>query len=204
VDVCGDGPRRRRQGADDPSETPVPCRRAGRGSPAVPSPARGTDGGACPCSVELSTLTSEPMPDDMRGALVVRAGSADCPVKVVWVPHDAPETVPEGRIMLSWTRTAASSMDVTARLGLAGAQVQLGFWPSLRGEWSVIVRPTLAEVTELHQALNLAKSMLGHLLSGPDGPAAASAAQTGVPSLLGARRRRTARRPGGRGPRQGR
>ena len=54
-------------------------------------------------------------------------------------------------------------MDVTAHLGLAGAQVLLAVWPGLRGDWSGVVRPTVAEVTELHAALRLATLALDHL-----------------------------------------
>ncbi|MDR3084421.1 MAG: hypothetical protein LBV60_26490 [Streptomyces sp.] len=55
-------------------------------------------------------------------------------------------------------------MDVTAHLGLASAQVLLAFWPGLRGEWSGVVRPTVAEVTELHAAFHLATVVLDRLI----------------------------------------
>ncbi|WP_238697871.1 hypothetical protein [Streptomyces sp. E5N91] len=59
-------------------------------------------------------------------------------------------------------------MDVTARLGLAGAQVLLATWPGLNGDWSDVVRPTVAEVRELHAALRLATVVLDRL-GGPPG-----------------------------------
>lgn len=136
-------------------------RRAGAGEadrPPVLSLVRDSDGGRR-TPVDLALLTRGPMPDGVRGALVaVTCGR----VMATWVPA-GPFRVPPGRILLSWTRTADGRADVTARLGLAGAQVLLAVWPGLDGEWSGVVRPTVAEVTELHAALHLATAVLDRL-----------------------------------------
>ncbi len=47
-------------------------------------------------------------------------------------------------------------MDVTARLGLASAEVILATWPNLHGDWSSVVHPTLLETIGLHSALSVA------------------------------------------------
>ncbi|MEW2290674.1 hypothetical protein [Streptomyces sp. NPDC047841] len=111
-------------------------------------------------TVELSTLTREPMPADVRGAIVT---SVDGRLMATWMPLSAPSRVPQGRVLLSWTHAGEDRTDVTAHLGLAGAQVLLAVWPGLRGEWSGVVRPTVAEVTELHAALRLATVVLDRL-----------------------------------------
>ncbi|MFJ7495728.1 hypothetical protein ACIQZB_31920 [Streptomyces sp. NPDC097727] len=54
-------------------------------------------------------------------------------------------------------------MDVTSHPWLEGEQVLLATWPGLNGDWSDIVRPTVAEVRELHAALRLATVVLGRL-----------------------------------------
>ncbi|SNX88368.1 hypothetical protein SAMN06272735_8812 [Streptomyces sp. TLI_55] len=110
--------------------------------------------------VELSTLTRQPMPGDARGALVAPVHGTPM---ATWVPLDDPSPIPQGRILLSWTPAGEDRTDVTAHLGLAGAQVLLAVWPGLRGEWSDVVRPTVAEVTELHAALHLATALLDRL-----------------------------------------
>ncbi|MFE0187587.1 hypothetical protein [Streptomyces sp. NPDC059008] len=51
-------------------------------------------------------------------------------------------------------------MDVTARLGLATVEVTLATWPSLHGDWTPIVHPTLFEVSGLHAALSVATDAL--------------------------------------------
>ncbi|AJT68643.1 hypothetical protein T261_7041 [Streptomyces lydicus] len=51
-------------------------------------------------------------------------------------------------------------MDVTARLGLAATTVVLATWPSLHGDRTPIVHPTLYEVTGLHAALTVATDAL--------------------------------------------
>ncbi|GFE25717.1 hypothetical protein [Streptomyces nigrescens] len=51
-------------------------------------------------------------------------------------------------------------MDVTALLGLATTEVTLATWPSLHGDWTPIVHPTLFEVTGLHAALSVATDAL--------------------------------------------
>lgn len=110
--------------------------------------------------VELSALSRAPMPDDVRGALVIPAAGA---LRATWMPLSGPSRIPQGRVLLSWTQAGADRMDVTAHLGLAGAQVLLAVWPGLHGDWSGVVRPTVAEVTELHAALRLATLALDHL-----------------------------------------
>ncbi|GGM23102.1 hypothetical protein GCM10010129_79300 [Streptomyces fumigatiscleroticus] len=120
---------------------------------------RGSDAQRTP--VELSALTREPMPADVRGAIVTAAGGR---LMASWMPLSGPSRIPQGRVLLSWTPAAAGRTDVTAHLGLAGAEVLLAVWPGLRGEWSGVVRPTLAEVTELHAALRLATAALERLV----------------------------------------
>ncbi|GGT72840.1 hypothetical protein GCM10010207_83390 [Streptomyces atratus] len=117
--------------------------------------------------VALSTLTRDPMPADVRGAIVTPVNGR---LMATWIPLDGPSRVPQGRVLLSWTPTDGDRTDVTAHLGLAGAQVLLAVWPGLRGEWSGVVRPTVAEATELHAALRLATVVLNRLTDWPDGP----------------------------------
>ncbi|MFC9626608.1 hypothetical protein ACFTXM_43890 [Streptomyces sp. NPDC056930] len=119
--------------------------------------------------VALSTLTRDPMPADVRGAIVTPVNGR---LMATWIPLDGPSRVPQGRVLLSWTPTDGDRTDVTAHLGLAGAQVLLAVWPGLRGEWSGVVRPTVAEATELHAALRLATVVLNRLTDWPDGPLA--------------------------------
>jgi hypothetical protein len=109
---------------------------------------------------ELSTLTRQPMPADVRGAIVTPARGT---LMATWMPLDDPSRIPQGRVLLAWTPTGEDRTDVTAHLGLAGGQVLLAVWPGLRGEWSDVVRPTVAEVTELHAALRLATVVLDRL-----------------------------------------
>ncbi|WP_338704211.1 hypothetical protein V2W30_40645 (plasmid) [Streptomyces sp. Q6] len=111
-------------------------------------------------AVELATLTMQPMPADVRGAIVIPVPGT---LMATWVPLTAPSRIPQGRIMLAWTPVGDGRTDVTAHLGLAGAQVLLAVWPGLRGEWSGVVRPTVTEVTELHAALRLATVVLDRL-----------------------------------------
>ncbi|SEE58634.1 hypothetical protein [Streptomyces sp. TLI_105] len=117
-------------------------------------------GAARRTSAELSLLTREPMPADVRGALVTETGGR---LMATWMPSDGPSRIPPGRILLSWTAASAGRTDVTAHLGLAGAQVLLAVWPGLSGEWSGVVRPTVAEVSGLHAALRLATAALDRL-----------------------------------------
>lgn len=100
------------------------------------------------------------MPADVRGAIVTPVNGR---LMATWMPLNGPSHVPQGRVLLSWTPADADRTDVTAHLGLAGAQVLLAVWPGLRGEWSGVVRPTVAEVTELHAALRLAIVVLDRL-----------------------------------------
>ncbi|WP_225847502.1 hypothetical protein [Streptomyces sp. HPF1205] len=100
------------------------------------------------------------MPAGVHGAVV---SVADGTLMAAWMPSDGPSRIPQGRVVLSWTPAGPGRMDVTAHLGLAGAQVLLATWPALRGDWSGVVRPTVAEVTELHAALRLATVILDEL-----------------------------------------
>ncbi|MFJ5036068.1 hypothetical protein ACIQB5_50850 [Streptomyces sp. NPDC088560] len=100
------------------------------------------------------------MPADARGALVKPVNGR---LMATWMPLSGPSRIPPGRVRLAWTPAGADRMDVTAHLGLAGAQVLLALWPGLRGEWSGVVRPTVAEVTELHAALRLATAVLDRM-----------------------------------------
>ncbi|MFF0478470.1 hypothetical protein [Streptomyces sp. NPDC004284] len=110
--------------------------------------------------VALSAVTREPMPAGVRGATVTEAGGR---LMATWMPSGGPCRVPPGRVLLSWTPAPAGRTDVTAHLGLAGAQVLVAVWPGLRGEWSGVVRPTVAEVSGLHAALRLATAALERL-----------------------------------------
>jgi hypothetical protein len=100
------------------------------------------------------------MPGDVRGAIVTPLHGT---LMATWVPLDDPSLIPQGRVLLAWTPAGEDRTDVTAHLGLAGAQVLLAVWPGLRGEWSDVVRPTVTEVTELHAALRLVSAVLDRL-----------------------------------------
>ncbi|MFF4902782.1 hypothetical protein [Streptomyces sp. NPDC001068] len=119
---------------------------------------RGSEAG--PALVDLSALTGAPMPADVRGALVRPVRGR---LLATWMPLSGSSRVPAGRVLLSWTPAGEDRTDVTAHLGLPGAQVLLALWPGLRGDWSAVVRPTVAEVTELHAALRLATRALERL-----------------------------------------
>ncbi|WP_324616094.1 hypothetical protein [Streptomyces sp. NRRL F-5727] len=137
-------PRRRRTavGGSRPALSLVPRPEDARGVP-----------------VPLSSLTRNPMPPSVRGAVVTEV---DGRLMATWMPSEGPPRVPHGRILLSWTQATFGRTDVRAHLGLAGAQVLLAFWPGLRGEWSSVVRPTVVEVAELHAALRLATRARDH------------------------------------------
>ncbi|MFE7752198.1 hypothetical protein [Streptomyces sp. NPDC057428] len=114
--------------------------------------------------VALRGLTTSPMPSGVRGALVTSVeNTPQHTFQVCWSSLGTPSRIPPGRIRLSWTPTGEDGMDVEARLGLPGAEVLLARWPGLRGDWSDIVRPTVAEVMELHIALKLATLVLNRL-----------------------------------------
>ncbi|MGW5781733.1 hypothetical protein [Streptomyces sp. NPDC003863] len=110
--------------------------------------------------LELAALTREPMPAGVRGALVTEVGGR---LMATWMPAAEQRRAPPGRVLLSWIPGPAGRTDVTAHLGLAGALVLLAVWPGLRGEWSGVVRPTVAEVSGLHAALRLATTALERL-----------------------------------------
>ncbi|WP_331737662.1 hypothetical protein [Streptomyces sp. NBC_00019] len=135
----------------------VPAKGGSAGRPVL-TLIRGSDVDGVP--VELSTLTRTPMPTDVRGAIVTPVQGT---LMATWMPLRGPSRIPQGRVLLTWTPADEGRTDVTARLGLAGAQVLLAVWPGLRGDWSGVVRPTVAEVTELHAALRLATVVLDRL-----------------------------------------
>jgi hypothetical protein len=101
----------------------------------------------------------------MRGVLVRQVSSSPGGIfQVSWLRADVPSLIPPGRIMLVWESMEGAARRVTARLGLPGGQVLLAVWPSLRGDWSDVVRPTVAEVTGLYSALCLATIALEYLV----------------------------------------
>ncbi|MGW1374710.1 esterase [Streptomyces sp. NPDC002446] len=90
------------------------------------------------------------------------------PILAVWDTAPEPEPIRPGAILLSWQPDRDGGMHVTARLGLAATTVILATWPSLHGDWTPIVHPTLYEVTGLHAALTVATDALhlaNHLAS---------------------------------------
>lgn len=112
--------------------------------------------------VELRKLTGTAMPAGARGALVTLVdGAPGGRLQVVWAAAGA--RLQEGGILLSWADGAEGLTDVTAHLGLPGGPVLLARWPGLRADWSDVVRPTVAEVRELHAALRLATVVLGSI-----------------------------------------
>ncbi|MCF3172587.1 esterase [Streptomyces sioyaensis] len=101
------------------------------------------------------------MPDSVRGALIRSIPPIPTePIRAAWAPIANPSRLRPGSIVLDWVPSAPGGMDVTARLGLATAEVTLATWPSLRGDWTPIVHPTLFEVTGLHAALSVAADAL--------------------------------------------
>ncbi|MGW5200788.1 esterase [Streptomyces spiralis] len=71
-----------------------------------------------------------------------------------------------GSVLLCWEPAPPGAMDVTARLGLASADVTLATWPNLHGDWTPVVHPTLLEAIGLHAALSVAidaLSLANHL-----------------------------------------
>lgn len=152
---------------------------AGR-TPAVSAAGPQPDAAPAPDLVDLGPVCTRPMPVGTVGAVVRTArGLPGGPLRVSWLPAAA-TNVGAGRVVLSWkpsaagvhgggrseaeerrTRPAAPArMDVTATLHLAGGPVLLARWPSLGGDWTDVVRPTVTEVMGLHSALSLATLML--------------------------------------------
>lgn len=106
------------------------------------------------------------MPDGVRGALVRHVSATPAGAfQISWLAADLSGSVPPGRILLSWSPATEGTVDVTAHLGLHGAEVLLATWPGLTGDWSHTIRPTVVEVMGLHSALTLATVVL-ELLSG--------------------------------------
>ncbi|MCM1967984.1 hypothetical protein [Streptomyces sp. G1] len=51
-------------------------------------------------------------------------------------------------------------MDVAAYMGLSSMEVLIASWPSLCGDWTRTVHPTVYEVLGLHAALRVATDAL--------------------------------------------
>ncbi|MFJ4532643.1 MULTISPECIES: hypothetical protein [Streptomyces] len=109
------------------------------------------------------------MPKSARGAILRSVPLLPTePIRAAWAPAQNPNRLRPGSILLDWAPSLDGRMDVTARLGLATAEVVLATWPGLRGDWTPIVRPTLFEVISLHAALSVAVDALhlaNHLAS---------------------------------------
>ncbi|WP_405931524.1 esterase [Streptomyces sp. NBC_00827] len=109
----------------------------------------------------LGDLVRHPMPKAARGALLRSVSRlANQPVHTTWVSVQHPGHLRPGSILLSWEPSPGGGMDVTARLGLASAEVVLATWPDLHGDWTPIVHPTVFEVLGLHAALMVATDAL--------------------------------------------
>lgn len=117
----------------------------------------------------LSDLVRRPIPKSARGAILHSVPLLLTePIRAAWAPAQNPNRLRPGSILLDWAPSLDGSMDVTARLGLASAEVVLATWPGLRGDWTPIVHPTLYEVIGLHAALSVAVDALhlaNHLAS---------------------------------------
>jgi len=155
-----------RGNADRPLQAVRPLPRRRPRNARVGPPALALVGGRAPSRtpVALRGVATSPMPSGVRGALVTSVDNGpQRTFQVAWSSLAAPARIPPGRIRLSWMPVGEDLMDVEARLGLPGAEVLLARWPGLRGDWSDIVRPTVAEVMELHSALRLATVVLNRL-----------------------------------------
>lgn len=105
----------------------------------------------------LGSLAQRPMPQGVRGALVRSLPRyATGPIPTSWVSAQDGAPVRPGSVLLCWEPAPAGGMDVTARLGLASADVTLATWPNLHGDWTPVVHPTLLETIGLHAALSVA------------------------------------------------
>lgn len=155
-----------RGNADCPLEAVRPLPRRRPSNARVGPPTLAVLGG-CSLSqapVALRGVATLPMPSGVRGALVTSVDNGPRRTfQVAWSSLAEPARIPPGRIRLSWAPAGEDLMDIEACLGLPGAEVLLARWPGLRGDWSDIVRPTVAEVMELHAALRLATAVLNRL-----------------------------------------
>ncbi|MER5494245.1 esterase [Streptomyces sp. NPDC002490] len=103
------------------------------------------------------------MPVGVRGALVreVSPRPGDL-LRATW--HPAPRShhdrLGPGALLLTWTPSPSDGMDVTAHLGLDTMDVTLATWPSLHGDWTTTVHPTVYETLALHAALRVATKAL--------------------------------------------
>ncbi|MEU9987871.1 esterase [Streptomyces sp. NPDC048045] len=90
------------------------------------------------------------------------------PIHALWISDRDPAQLRPGSILLNWEPGVRDGMDVTARLGLASAEVLLASWPNLPGDWTPVVHPTVFEAIGLHAALSVATDALhlaNHLAS---------------------------------------
>ncbi len=111
--------------------------------------------------LDLSDLARRPMPASARGALLASVPPrANEPIRATWASALKPEPLGPGAILLSWKPGRDGGMDVTAHLGLVATTVLLATWPSLHGNWTPVVHPTLYEVTGPHAALTIATDAL--------------------------------------------
>ncbi|MFF4953238.1 esterase [Streptomyces chattanoogensis] len=88
---------------------------------------------------------------------------------MVWSRTGNPSRLRPGSILLTWKASTRGGMDVTALLGLATTEDTLAIWPTLNGDWTPLVHPSLFEVTGLHAALSVATDAvnLAHHLAFP-------------------------------------
>lgn len=86
------------------------------------------------------------MPAGVRGALVQRISARpDGPFNITWLTSESAR-LPLGRIRLRWEPAPTAGWDVSAYLGLATAEVPLGYWPRATEDWPRLIHPTIHEV----------------------------------------------------------
>lgn len=111
----------------------------------------------------LRAATRRPVPDGYRGALVreVSPHPGDI-LRATWhpTPTGRRDRLGPGALLLTWTPSPSGGMDVTAHLGLNTTDVTLATWPSLHGDWSTTIHPTVYETLALHAALRVATKAL--------------------------------------------
>ncbi|MFF2025050.1 esterase [Streptomyces sp. NPDC058171] len=103
------------------------------------------------------------MPQGVLGALVREVSPVPGDIlRTSWhsVPASRRARLGPGALLLTWTPSSSGGMDVTARLGLNTMDTTLATWPSLHGDWSTTVHPTVYEALALHAALRVATRAL--------------------------------------------